>query len=616
MRDHKHTDKSPSESEHRYRRLIEALPAAIYICDAQGRITFYNDIAATIWGRKPEIGKDLWCGARKLYHPDGSMMAHEDCPMAVAIREGRSVRGVEIVVERPNGTRSYVLPHPDPIRDASGMIVGAVNMVIDLTERRAAEEALRESELRFRQLAENINKVFWLANPEVTQIHYVSPAYEKMWGRSCTSLYAEPTSWMDSVHPDDRERAREVRAQAVAGEHDQTYRIVCPDGSLRWVHDRAFPVRDDSGNLVRIAGVAEDITELKNAEALVARAREFYLTLLDWFPTPIWRSDVNGECNYFNQTWLSFTGRTIEQERGHGWSEGVHPEDLTKCLKVFHDAFALRRPFEMEYRLRRYDGEYRWVIDHGQLFHDLEGQFAGYIGSCYDITERKQTEDSLRTLSHRLLRAEDEERRRIAKELHDSTAQDLVAVMMNLGLLQDALGERDGKFGEIITDSLAILENSTNDIRTLSYVVHPPRLDETGLVGALTEFAAGFGKRADIRVRVELPPDLDRLPEEIELALFRVVQESLANVLRHSKSETATIRLMKSEKRIVVEVIDFGRGLPHTMTAQSPGALGVGIAGMRERMQHFGGRLELDSSSKGTTVRAVLPLPKDRNENP
>jgi signal transduction histidine kinase len=225
-----------------------------------------------------------------------------------------------------------------------------------------------------------------------------------------------------------------------------------------------------------------------------------------------------------------------------------------------------------------------------------------------NLREREQTEQSLRMLSHRLLQAEDEERRRIAKELHDSTAQDLVAVMMNLGLLEEALGGHEKKAGELIADSLAILENSVSDLRTLAYVMHPPQLAETGLAGALTEYAAGFVRRAGIRVQVELPSDLARLPEEIELALFRVVQESLANVLRHAKSDTATIRLTKKEDSMVLEVIDEGCGLPPTMTPESRGALGVGIAGMRERMQHFGGHLELDSGTRGTTVRAVLPL--------
>jgi PAS domain S-box-containing protein len=301
-------------------------------------------------------------------------------------------------------------------------------------------------------------------------------------------------------------------------------------------------------------------------------------------------------------------GYTPAETVGRRLSELIVPEESREETERNTDALARAERVNAEGVRRRKDG----TPLHVSIVHvpvSLPGEEKVVYSIYTDITERKRAENALRMLSHRLLQAEDEERRRIAKELHDSTAQDLVAVMMNLGLLQEALGERDKKAGEIIADSLAILENSASDIRTLSYVVHPPRLDETGLAGALTEYAAGFGRRAGIRVQVELPPDLDRLPEEIELALFRVVQEGLANVLRHSKSDTATICLTKEKDSIVLEVIDHGCGLPSTMTPESPGALGVGIAGMRERMQYFGGRLELQSSTEGTTVRAVLPLP-------
>ena len=237
----------------------------------------------------------------------------------------------------------------------------------------------------------------------------------------------------------------------------------------------------------------------------------------------------------------------------------------------------------------------------------LEGTPGECICLIEDLTGRKRAEEALRDLSRRLLEAEDEERRRIAKELHDSTAQDLVAVMLNLGRLRDALPPLDAQPAQILEDSAALVENCAHEIRTLSYVLHPPRLDELGLPGGLAEYAAGLGRRADIRIRVEAAPDFGRLTEEMEIVLFRVAQESLGNVLRHADSDTATIRLAKKDGSVVLEIEDDGRGLPPGDATQ-PGAGGVGIAGMRERLQYLGGKLEIESSDRGTTVRAILPL--------
>jgi PAS domain S-box-containing protein len=150
----------------------------------------------------------------------------------------------------------------------------------------------------------------------------------------------------------------------------------------------------DKHAIIAITKPQAKMTECKRGKS-INRSRDFYLTLLDKFPALIWRSGTDAKCNYFNQTWLEFTGRSMEQEMGDGWTEGVHPEDLAGCLQSFLEAFHARQPFSIEYRLRRYDGEYRWVIDQGRAFNDLDSQFAGYMGSCFDITERKQAEESL-----------------------------------------------------------------------------------------------------------------------------------------------------------------------------------------------------------------------------
>ncbi len=157
----------------------------------------------------------------------------------------------------------------------------------------------------------------------------------------------------------------------------------------------AMKLIDETGSLLGNLGVIRDISRQKEAEENLIKARDFYLTLFQNFPALIWRSDIDAKCDYFNKSWLNFTGRTLEQELDNGWLECVHPDDLKECLNIYLESFRDRKSFEMQYRLRRYDGEYRWINDLGAPYYDLDGKFAGYIGSCYDITDRIKLEESL-----------------------------------------------------------------------------------------------------------------------------------------------------------------------------------------------------------------------------
>jgi len=229
--------------------------------------------------------------------------------------------------------------------------------------------------------------------------------------------------------------------------------------------------------------------------------------------------------------------------------------------------------------------------------------------------ERKNAEEELRQLSGRLLQAHDEERRRIGRELHDNAAQWLAALSMNLTALAHSAIQLDPKAKTLLDESLRLLEQCSLEVRTVSYLLHPPLLEELGLEGAMDEYVNEFAQRSGIRVAIELPPDLGRLPAEVELALFRVLQECLINVYRHSGSSTATVRLMADDTELRLEVIDAGHGMPRPSPNEATGGaaqgrLGVGITGMRERLRQLGGRLEIDSTGHGTTIRARMPLPK------
>ncbi len=229
-----------------------------------------------------------------------------------------------------------------------------------------------------------------------------------------------------------------------------------------------------------------------------------------------------------------------------------------------------------------------------------------------EVTDRKRVEVSLRELSGRLLRSRDEERRHMARELHDHAGQTLVALGLNLFALHQAAEGQEPKLVKLAAEGQKLSEDLSKEIRTLSYLLHPPLLDEVGLASALQWFVDGFSERSKIQVELDLPPDFGRLSGELELVIFRVVQESLTNVHRHSGSSSARIRLSRSERAVEFEIIDQGKGIPPGRLGEMSAAqIGVGVRGMEERVRQFRGTLQITSGPEGTVVAARIPLTSD-----
>src|SRR6266566_5676087 len=227
-----------------------------------------------------------------------------------------------------------------------------------------------------------------------------------------------------------------------------------------------------------------------------------------------------------------------------------------------------------------------------------------------DISQRKWAEEALRTLSGQLLRSQDEERRRIARELHDSSGQILAAVSMTLTPVESEKGKIPPRTAKAIKESLDLIKDLSNQLRTISHLLHPPLLDEVGLSSGLRLFLEGFGERSKIKVALEIPRNFERLPQELETAIFRVVQECLTNIHRHSGSQVAKISITRRNGQVRVEVADRGRGIPpkKQKAMDSGGTSGVGIRGMRERLRQLGGTLDINSGSRGTVIVARIPV--------
>jgi len=300
----------------------------------------------------------------------------------------------------------------------------------------------------------------------------------------------------------------------------------------------------------------------------------------------------------------------------HATGKPLAPDDWASVRALRNGELSVDEVIDIE----TYDGFRKTIRNSAAPIRDANGRITGAIIVNEDISAREAAEralkdsyNQLRSLTARLMRAQDDERRRIAQMLHESTAQDLAALKMLLAALnrtKDGLGESDHR---ILTECTALADRSMKDIRTLSYLLHPPFLDEMGLASALRWYAGGFAQRSGIHVDIELPETLERPSPEAETALFRVVQEALINIHRHAASATASIRLRCDAKSLVLEIKDQGRGISSAALEAilaGGGTAGVGIAGMSERIKQLGGRLDITSTPSGTTVRAELPIAK------
>ncbi len=357
---------------------------------------------------------------------------------------------------------------------------------------------------------------------------------------------------------------------------------------------------------------AED--ELRRSEAYLAEGERIS-------HTGSWAWDIKSDTQYWSQEMFRICGfdpdgapPTLTEALAR-----IHPEDSQRVESSLTDAIELSGDVEGDYRLIMPDGSMKYIHYVAHPVIPKSGPIVEYFGTVVDKTVQKRAEEQLssslnhvRALAGRLMRAQDDERRRIARELHETTAQDLAALKLNLSALERDAPTLNPRLKSLLSESAALANQTMRDVRTLSYLLHPPFLDEVGLSSALRWFASGFAQRSGLALDLEMADDFERLPRDIETSLFRIVQESLNNIHRHSQSPKAAIRLRRAEQAVTLEVEDWGRGLPSS--GESPDqldrqSLGVGIPGMHERVEQIGGILAIESSSSGTVVRARIPLP-------
>jgi PAS domain S-box-containing protein len=597
INERKKTEEALVESEAFNRRIVESSSDCVKILDLDGNLVFMSKRGQELLevdDIEPLINQSwikFWRGS-------------EQAKAKVAVEAARkggigSFQGFgQTFKGRPRWWHTMITP----ILDVQGNVERLLAVSRDLTDQELANRARLESEKRFAKTFQSNPQPMSLTTLTDGRYLDVNDSFLTMSGYAREQIIGRTS--------------KELGVYEIT--ESQPFPVINPDAknSLRRNVETKFKPRNgklrvllSSAELLELGGehciliASTDISERKVLEEELRRSELQFSTLVENSPDIICRLDAQLRYTYVSPSLEKTTGVPTNQllnktPREITWSDHDLESFEASCREAIGTQKCVNRAFE-------YDGRHYWTRIIPEF--DADENVKSILVISQDVTDRIRSEQELVQLSLRLLNLQDEERRRIARELHDGTSQNLFVISVNLAKLnQHPTSIADIR--PLISECQSLVDQSVQEIRTLSYLLHPPLLDHAGLVSALQWYVEGFTKRSGIYVDVFAQP-IGRLSSDIEMALFRIVQEALTNVRRHSGSETATIRLGQRQNEIVLEIKDQGQGLRGPGDdPDEPVSMGVGIPGMKQRLRQLGGRLEIVSHKHGTTVSAVVPL--------
>jgi len=601
------------ESEQKYRRLMSGLPIAIYTCNKEGYIQLYNDAAAKLWGRNPELGKEMWCGSWKIFATDGSLMPLDECPMAVALKEDRIIH-TELIVERQDGSRCSIIPYPQTIHDAHGEIIGAINTLVDITERVKTKKAMQKNVEMMNELYMNATAFVCILRGKEYEYELVNPAYQKLYGKR--DLLGKK---LKEVHP-------ELDNQKIFELLDNVYKtgktFVGTELQLVLSRDEGkepepvylnFSYQPMFNSDSQVDGILVFGYDVTNQVMTKIESEESLKKVLEFLPVMTWTNLPNGHINFFNQKWYNYTGLENGNADIWKWRTLVHPDDLSKTMNAYRKALSTGQLFKVENRYKGTDDTYRWHLNQALPIMNRDKEIELWVGTATDIHEQKIKEQK-----------KDEF---ISIASHEMKTP-LTTAKAYLQLLQEVIGSTDNKAGLYVQKanvSIERLQSLITELLDVSKIqngrldYHIAKFDFNEMLDATIE-TMQYSTPSQVilkkgKVSKEITGDKEKLQQ--------VVINLLSNAIKYSPdSREISVNVQQQNEIVTVSITDKGIGISkenlekvferyyrveeHAIQFQG---LGIGLFISKEIINHHNGQLWVESEKgKGSSFYFTLPL--------
>ncbi|HKQ80479.1 MAG TPA: PAS domain S-box protein [Blastocatellia bacterium] len=624
IEDRKQAEEALRLSEDKFSTAFRSSPDAFAISRlADGIILEVNERWAEIIGytRDEAVGHTAW--ELQIYLNPGDRER-----LISMVNDRGSARDFETDIRKKSGEIRNVLISAEPImiRDEPCLTL----IVRDITQRKHMEWALVQSRRRY-SLASTAGRVgVWDWNLQTNEI-YVDPELKSMLGYRDDEIQNHLDDWGSHVHPDDGKAVMCAAQDHIEGRtpvYEVEHRMIRKDGAVCWLLARGTLIESENG-VRHIVGTDTDITERKRAGEALRESEERLRLALEAGRMGVWEWDTRTNAAKWSKEHYLVMGLepfSVEPDY-YAWADRVHPDDLSLAEKLMNTAIAEKGEYRQEYRVIWPDGSLRWVEDRAKPVYDEDGQCLKVSGLVIDITERKQAEEALREseealrksyariadLAGRLIAAQEEERKHIARELHDDMNQQVAALAIGISRLKRQLPDA----GDDVQEQIAKLREKTDwlseRIRQVSHELHSSILRHVGLPAALNSYCQEFSDREGIVVNLDIQDDVKDVSPDVALCLYRVAQESLRNIARHSGARSAVVELAGVNGSIELRVADQGVGFDPGRALEGRG---LGLVSMEERVKSLNGNLVLTTRpGAGTELRAQIPFGGGHEQN-